>query len=76
MLGRSISLLTPGEQAGEVISILARISAGKAVTNHETTRLRKDGTSITVSLTTSPHLTDDGAVVGASEIYRDLTHHT
>jgi len=73
MVGKPVGLLIAEDRAGEVVSILAEISAGKSVTNYETCRLRKDGTPITVSLTTSPHLTEQGAVVGASEIYRDMT---
>jgi len=72
IVGTSIDLLIPEDRAGEMISILARISAGTSVTNFETTRLRKDGTAVAVSLTTSPHRDEAGAVVGASVIFRDL----
>ena len=73
IVGKPVGLLIPEDRGSEMISILAKISAGKSVTNYETARQRKDGTPITVSLTTSPHRDDKGAVVGASEIYRDVT---
>ena len=60
-------------RAGETHAILARIEAGQQVEPIETTRLRKDGTRIKVSLTYSPIHLPDGTVVGISTIARDLT---
>jgi len=73
IIGKSVNLLIPQERSGELLSTLASISAGKPVTDFETTRLRKDGKQLTVSLTTSPIRDNKGAVVGASVIYRDVT---
>ncbi|HYO18422.1 MAG TPA: PAS domain S-box protein [Dermatophilaceae bacterium] len=73
IVGESVGLLVPPERAGETISILARLSAGKPVRNFETVRLRKDGTPLTVSLTISPMRDDKDVVVGASVICRDIT---
>jgi PAS domain S-box-containing protein len=73
IVGKPISLLTPEDRAGERISILAKISAGHAVENFETIRVRKDGTVFPVSLTTSPIRDEKGTVVGASVIYRDVS---
>jgi PAS domain S-box-containing protein len=56
-----------------MISILARISSGSAVNNFETTRIRKDGTLFPVSLTISPIRDENGTVVAASVIYRDVS---
>jgi signal transduction histidine kinase len=52
---------------------IARIAAGETVRGYETTRLRKDGTQIRVSLTISPIFDENGLVEGASFIARDLT---
>jgi PAS domain S-box-containing protein len=73
IVGKHIGLIIPQDQAGEMISILAKISAGRPVDNFETIRVRKDGTVFPVSLTISPIRDDNGAVVAASVICRDIT---
>ena len=73
MIGRSIDLLSPVGEAEEVRSILARIRDGQHVERLRTVRVRKDGTTLTVSLTVSPIHDLDGTVVGASTIARDVT---
>jgi len=72
VIGQSIDLLSPEGQAGEMHAILARIGAGRPVEHLDTTRIRKDGTAITVSLTVSPIHDQHGAVNGASTIARDI----
>jgi PAS domain S-box-containing protein len=54
-------------------TILARIRAGQPVERLEATRVRKDGSAITVSLTVSPIHDQRGAIIGASTIARDMT---
>ena len=73
IVGKHIALIVPQDQAGEMISILAKISAGRPVDNFETIRVRKDATVFPVSLTISPIRDDNGAVVAASVICRDIT---
>jgi PAS domain S-box-containing protein len=73
IIGKSVDLLSPPGQAGEMHTILAWIRAGQPVERLETTRLRKDGSAITVSLTVSPIHDQHGAIIGASTIARDLT---
>jgi PAS domain S-box-containing protein len=73
MLGQSIDRLSPEGRTGEIISILARIKAGRPVEQVETVRVRKDGTRFPVSLTVSPIYDADGVIVGASTIVRDVT---
>jgi PAS domain S-box-containing protein len=73
IVGKHIGLIVPQDQAGEMISILAKISAGRPVDNFETIRVRKDATVFPVSLTISPIRDDNGAVVAASVICRDIT---
>jgi PAS domain S-box-containing protein len=73
MIGRSISLLMPPDRPDEMIEILDRIRAGERVDHYETTRRRKDGSTIAISLTVSPIHDAAGAVVGASAIARDIT---
>ncbi|MEO8518864.1 MAG: EAL domain-containing protein, partial [Dermatophilaceae bacterium] len=69
-VGRSMDILGRGEERA---GILARIGAGEHVEHLETTRVRKDGTEIPVSLTVSSICDPHGAVVGVSTIARDLT---
>jgi len=73
IVGKRIDLLIPKDRAGEMISILAKISAGRPVDNFETIRVRKDGTVFPVSLTVSPIRDEHGAVVSASVIFRDVS---
>jgi PAS domain S-box-containing protein len=72
-LGKSVRMIIPADLQQEEDEVLARIRAGKTVDHYETRRLRKDGTEILISLTVSPITDDQGHVVGASKIARDIT---
>ncbi len=73
-VGRHISILCPtSEQADEVERILARVASGERVEHFETTRQRKDGSVIDVSVTISPIHDVCGQVVAASTVARDIT---
>lgn len=73
IIGHSVSILYPIDRQNELIDIMARIRRGRLVGLYETVRLRKDGRFIPVSVTVSPVLDDNGKVVGASAITRDIT---
>jgi diguanylate cyclase (GGDEF)-like protein/PAS domain S-box-containing protein len=73
MLGQPISVLMPEDRVHEEDEILRRIRRGEKVRHFETVRRRKDGTSIHVSVTISPILDQQGQVIGASKIARDIT---
>jgi PAS domain S-box-containing protein len=73
ILGKSASLLIPEDRAGEIEDIVAKVRAGQHVEHLETTRVRQDGTVVPVSLTVSPIRDENGALVGASTIARDVT---
>lgn len=72
MIGQSIKRLIPTDQLEEEDWILGRVLQGELVTHFDTVRLRKDGTRIHISLTISPIRRDDGTIVGASKIARDI----
>ena len=72
-VGRSIRIIIPKDRQGEEDAVLAQVSAGRAVTHYETVRQHKDGTLIPVSLTVSPIYDDNGNVIGASKIARDIS---
>lgn len=72
MVGRSIRLLIPADLELEEDEVLARIRSGNRVDHYKTIRLTKDGTRIPVSLTVSPIRDEQGTVIGASKIARDI----
>jgi PAS domain S-box-containing protein len=71
--GRSISILIPRDLPGELSYFLNLVKGGKPIEHYETSRLRKDGSRIEVSLTVSPILDSGGTVIGASTIARGIT---
>lgn len=73
VVGRRVSMLQPVEARDEVVSILATVVAGGTIRGLETVRYRKDRTCVDVSLTVSPIFGEDGSVVAASAIARDIT---
>jgi PAS domain S-box-containing protein len=72
-VGRHISLVIPPERIAEEDRIIASLRAGQRIEHFETERVRKNGERIVVSLTISPIKDDEGSVVGASKIVRDIT---
>jgi PAS domain S-box-containing protein len=73
MRGQSIRRLIPDDRQQEEDEVLSRIRRGERVEHYETIRVRKDGTTIPVSLTVSPIRSPDGTVIGASKIARDIS---
>jgi len=71
--GRNISMLLPPGREDDLADILNRIRNRTPVHHYETVRVRNDGSKIQVSLTISPILDRDGALIGASTIARDIT---
>ena len=73
VVGQSDTLLIPPERHDEEPEILDRIRRGDRIDHYETIRRRKDGEEIHISLTVSPLRNEDGVIVGASKIARDIT---
>ena len=73
VIGRHVSMLMPPEYIEDIELILGRVRRGEKVDHYESKRRRKDGTIIDVSLTVSPIRDEDGRIVGASKIGRDIT---
>jgi PAS domain S-box-containing protein len=71
--GRPVSMIIPEDRAGEAAETIQRMKRGENNDSSETTRLRKDGLVIHVSVTTSPIKDLSGRITGASSIYRDIT---
>ncbi|KCZ51557.1 hypothetical protein HY2_11150 [Hyphomonas pacifica] len=73
MIGRSIRVLIPADRQQEADDILSSIRVGKTVRDHETIRLHKDDRKLRIMVTISPIHDDEGKIVGASKIVRDIT---
>ena len=73
MIGHNIRELLPPDRAEEEEDILERLRKGQPVEHFETVRLRQGGEPVDVSLTISPIRNEDGRIVGASHISRDIT---
>jgi PAS domain S-box-containing protein len=73
VIGRRIAILIPPDRADELQRIMARLREGKRIDHYQTVRVRKDGRRIDVSVTISPVRGEDGQIVGASTIARDIT---
>ena len=73
MIGKSIRTIIPKDRQAEEDLVLSRIRVGESVTHFETVRLHKGGAEVPISLTVSPILADDGTVIGASKIARDIS---
>ncbi len=57
----------------DIPMIMSKLRRGEQVQHHETTRTRKDGTRIEISVSVSPVHDLAGNVIGASTIARDIT---
>ena len=73
VMGKPVTILMPPDRQHEELEILARIRRGERVDHYETVRRRKDGTLVDISLTVSPIIDDQGRIIGASKIARDVT---
>src|SRR6185295_15931288 len=61
------------ERMDEETFVLERMKRGERVDHFETVRIAKDGRRLDVSLTVSPLKDEEGHVVGASKVLRNIT---
>ena len=73
MIGRHIDVLIPSQTRAEEMEIPAAITRGERVEQFQSDRVRKDGTTIKVSMTLSPIADRAGTIVGLSTVSRDIT---
>lgn len=73
MIGQAASVLVPADRLPEVREVIAKIKRGEEVPRFETTRIRKDGSLIDVSLAFSPIRSARGEMVGISAVSHDVT---
>jgi PAS domain S-box-containing protein len=73
MVGEPITRIIPTSLHHEEVEILAKIRRGERIERYETTRVRKDGQPVEISLTVSPVRDSRNQVVGAAKIAHDIT---
>src|SRR5689334_7544776 len=73
IIGKPITLIIPAELHPDENAILSKIRRGEKIEHFETVRLHKNGQRIDVSLMISPMKDDNGKVIGAAKIVRDIT---
>jgi PAS domain S-box-containing protein len=73
MIGSSITAIIPPELHDDERRILATVARGERIEHFETVRMKKNGERIEVSLTISPVKDEQGRVIGAAKIARDIT---
>src|SRR5438270_8613999 len=73
ILGRPISVLVPPDRLEEFGNNLLRLNREERVGSYQTERLDKNGTRLTVLLSVSPLRNEEGKLVGASAIARDVS---
>jgi PAS domain S-box-containing protein len=73
IIGKSITMIIPPELQQDENMILEKIRRGEKIEHFETVRVHKNGQRVDVSLTISPMKDDNGKVIGAAKIVRDIT---
>jgi PAS domain S-box-containing protein len=73
MVGQPVVRLIPSDRQHEEKEILERVRRGENVRHFDTVRLRKDGSSVDVSVTVSAIKDSAGSIIGASKVARDIT---
>ena len=73
-IGKPITLIVPPDHRDELTGVFESLRRGEHIEHYETTRMRKDGTRVEVSISISPILDVDGQPVGATSITRDITY--
>jgi two-component system CheB/CheR fusion protein len=73
IIGRPISVLVPPDRLEEFATNLVRLNREQRVPSYETERIDKNGARLTILLSLSPLRSEQGKLVGASMIARDIT---
>jgi PAS domain S-box-containing protein len=72
-IGRSIAIIMPPELPDEFADIMERLRRGEHIDHYETTRVRKDGERLHVSVSIAPISNAEGRLIGAATIARNIT---
>jgi Amt family ammonium transporter len=74
VIGKPITLLIPPDHRDELPGIFESLRRGQRIEHYETTRVRKDGTRVEVSVSISPIMDGRRYPIGATSIARDITY--
>ena len=72
MIGKPITVIIPPRLQDEELRSLVKIRRGERIDHYETVRLTKGGRQVEVSISVSPVREEQGRIVGASKIVRDV----
>lgn len=72
MIGSSIKKIFPEDRQTESDKIILQVKTGLTFRDHDGLRLTKDGRLISVSIAVAPVINQDGAIIGASTVARDI----
>ncbi len=72
-IGKSSSFFVPSDEEQRFNKLLEKVKEGKRVVHFETKRIRKDGKTISLSLTLSPIKDRSGNITGFSTVAHDIT---
>lgn len=72
-IGKHISIIIPKDRLQEEDYIISRIRKGQKVDHFETVRINRKGEEIPLSITVSPLINEEGKIIGASKIARDIS---
>jgi PAS domain S-box-containing protein len=75
VLEKPVGLILPPGRPSEHEQLFPRVLAGERIEHYRTSRRRKDGSTVDVSLTMFPLLDAAGHIVGAASIARDISAH-
>jgi PAS domain S-box-containing protein len=73
IINKPVSILFTPEDMSEFKDIMQKIRMGKRIEHYQTTRIKKDGSMIDVSISISPIKDNFKRIIGASTIARDIT---
>jgi diguanylate cyclase (GGDEF)-like protein/PAS domain S-box-containing protein len=73
MLGRSYAEILPGDPGEDFAALFGKAMAGERVSQHESRRTRRDGSTIDVSVSVAPIFAPNGSIVGNSAVLHDIT---
>lgn len=73
MIGQPITRIIPPELHSEETKILSTVARGDRIQHFETVRVKKNGELVEISLTVSPVRNENGTIIGAAKIARDIT---
>ncbi len=73
IIGSSILRIIPADRHAEEAAILSKLRRGERIDHYETVRRKKDGRLFDISITVSPLTDQDGNIIGASKIARDIS---